>query len=272
MKHILYGSVVAMGLATTAAASPITVDMFPGADLDDEYSPFYNTYNAIIAGPNWVVEDFEDRTKFLSGQYENGSDITDPLSVNEGEIEESLDTIIGSFTTVGDPGIGTGSTCDALDLNGNDCDNIAYQHPESLNGQGNIIPFGGNGSLNIADTKGMVWNVDTGNLFDELVFALRDAADIRATLTIAAAGETWESTILAPSGDLANENLLLVRVKFGSQQSAATVTMTSSTNNDSFSYDGGAVNVVPLPAAGWMLLAGIGAIGAVSRRKRKASA
>jgi hypothetical protein len=61
-------------------------------------------------------------------------------------------------------------------------------------------------------------------------------------------------------------------VKFGSQISSATVTMASSTNNDAFSYDGGAVNVVPLPAAGWMLLAGIGAIGAVSRRKWKATA
>lgn len=263
MKHILYGSIVAAGLATTAAASPITVEMFPGTDLTSSGSDFYNSYTSLV-GSKFITEDFEDRGA-LSGTFENGDDIASGPTT-EGEIETSVGTVIGSFTTVANPGTGTGSTCGGLDLIGDDCDNIAYQNPEILNGQGNTIPFGGSGSLNTADTKGMVWSVDTGSLFDELVFVLRDAADINATLTISDGTNTWSDS------GLANENLLLVRVKFGSQISSATVTMASSTNNDAFSYDGGAVNVVPLPAAGWMLLAGIGAIGAVSRRKRKATA
>jgi hypothetical protein len=56
-------------------------------------------------------------------------------------------------------------------------------------------------------------------------------------------------------------------VLFGSQQASATIRIETSENN-AFTFDGAVVNVVPFPAAGWILLAGIGGLAALRRRQK----
>jgi hypothetical protein len=272
MKKLLSATLVAAGFATATGASPISVTLFPGSDLNNASSAFYDAYADATDIGRWIVEDFEDRTRF-SGLYEDGVTQIGGAGANdrEGEIFGAVDTnSIGTFTGIDDNGTGTGNTCQELDLNGDNCDNIAMQDPEERNGQGNTVPFGGNSSINIADTLGMEWSVDTGSHFNELVFVLRDPADQGATLTITAFDGTTTEIGLDTQNDLDNNELLLVKVVFGSKQPEALIRLTSSRTNDSFSFDGGAVNVVPLPAAGWMLLAGLGGLAAMKRRRKAA--
>lgn len=266
IRKLLCATMVATGLASVAGASPISVHLFPGSDLNSGTSAFYDAYAKATKTGGWIIEDFEDRTGF-SGLYEDGTSIGGVgANLLQGEVDGTLVTnSIGSFSGLG--GTGTGNTCQNLDLNGDDCSNIAIQDPQQLNGQGNTIPFQGDSSINVADTLGMEWNVNTGKRFDELVFVLRDAADQGATLTITAFDGTSTQVDLLSDSSLANENLMLVKVIFGEQQPSALISLASSQVNDSFSFDGGAANVVPLPAAGWLLLAGLGGLAAVKRRK-----
>jgi hypothetical protein len=229
--------------------------VYGGSQLSDANSSFFTAFNGLV-GPGTIVENFENQSGF-TGTFENGAQIS---AGGDGEIETSIGTSVGSFTTAG--GSGNGSTCDRLDLKNDDCDNIALQQAPSVNGQGNTIPFNGEWALNTADTTGLIWDVAVGGrLFDSLFFVLRDPADQRAkTLSIVAGGDTYTS------GVIGNESLLLVEVLFGTAVSSATVTITTS-SNDAFTFDGAGVNVVPLPAAGWMLLAGIGGLAALRRRQ-----
>jgi hypothetical protein len=259
MKNLISttaASLVALGLASTAFASPISVQFFGGSQLDDSDSDFYDAFGSMT--PGFIIEDFEDPTS-LSGNLEAGGTIA---GGGTGEITagESLGSSVGMFTSFG--GTGSGSTCGSLSAD-NSCTNIGYQMDPPVNGQGNTIPFEGLYSVNSADTEGMSWTADTGSLFNELVFVLRDPGDQgQKTLTIAAAGETYSTTTRLP-----NEELLLVQVLFGAHQSSATIDITTSIN-DAFTIDGAAANVVPLPAAGWMLLAGIGGLAAMRRRQK----
>jgi hypothetical protein len=249
-------SVLTLGLAVSASASPISVTFFPGSELNNANSSFYTAFNTLVQGYD-IIEDFEDRSGF-TGNLENGTPISDGL---KGEIATSVGTSVGSFTT--DGGVGNGTTCASLSLGNTTCDNIAIQQAPTINGQGNIIPFNGSWALNTADTLGLVWTVNTGSLFDSLVFVLRDPADQRPfNLTIEAAGAVFQSSV-----NLGNERLALVKVDFASQLQSAIITVRTR-ENDGFTFDGAAVNVVPLPAAGWMLIAGLGGLMALRRRQK----
>ncbi|MGP1358670.1 MAG: VPLPA-CTERM sorting domain-containing protein [Roseicyclus sp.] len=266
MKAILGAALLAAGFATGASASPISVSFFSGSQLTDPASSFYSAFNGGLSGlsSGFVIEDFENNAT-LSGQFEDGEEING--STNDGEIASSINTSVGSFTTRG--GTGSGTTCTRFDRGGNGCDNIALQQSPGVNGQGNIFPFDGEWALNTADTSGLIWNVALagGQLFESVIFALRDPADAgQRMLSIMADGQTFST------GRLDNETLTLVQIIFGSPRSSATIEIATSTN-DAFTFDGAVVGLapVPLPAAGWMLLAGMGGL-VLMRRRAKAAA
>jgi hypothetical protein len=272
MRRLFCATAVAAGIASAAGAAPISVTFFDGSALGNKDSQFYADYKDIVSGSGWIVEDFETRDTF-TGFFEEadglgGSQAGAPIAPGgEGEIFGTVDTgTVGTFTGIG--GIGTGSTCEDLDRDGLDCDNIAIQDPEEVNGQGNIVPFGGSGSINIADTEGFLWTVRPGKLFKSVVFALRDAVDQRnSSLTITAKdGNSLFVDDFLQAGRLGNDNLMLVKISFDTLQSEAFITVRTRTN-DSLNIDGAAVNVVPLPAGMWMLLAGLGGFLALKRRK-----
>jgi len=263
MKRLLCATIVAGGLAASASASTLS-------SIDVQYFTDANAFADINAAftfgpPSWEVENFEVPTGF-TGNFEDGTPISAATTTNFGEIEDSIGTSVGSFTTIG--GTGTGTTCtDVLNRVGDDCDNIALQiDPPNPNGQGNIIPGDGVGSINSADTKGVIWTLDTGSDFSQAVFALRDPGDQKQKRLTIRDGHGELYSEFMPDFDVGNEDLLLVRVFFGTRLSTATIEIETS-ENDAFTLDGAAVNVVPLPAGVWMLLAGMGGLLAMKRRK-----
>jgi hypothetical protein len=112
----------------------------------------------------------------------------------------------------------------------------------------------------------MEWTVGLagGKLFDQVIFGIRDAADVRATVQIS------EGSQVATISNESNNNRKLVVIDFHTAQSSAFITIENlnGVTNDSFSVDGAAVGVVPLPAAGWMLLAGLSGLAAMRSRRK----
>src|SRR6056297_2287626 len=124
-KALVLPSLAAVLCASAAGATTIQVQTF-------DYTAF-TTYTQ-----NAVVEDFENLNAAAS-TFEDGAGIVANGNGGNGqlfgEIDSSLSTSVGSFTTAG--GTGNGNTCQNLSLGNNTCDNIALQYDPDLNGQGN---------------------------------------------------------------------------------------------------------------------------------------
>lgn len=177
---------------------------------------------------------------------------------------------LGTFSSIG--GTGTGQTCRIL--TGGTCEGLQLQDRDTL-GQGNVIPAPGTVSLSSGDTFGIVWDVftRTGALFNGVVFGLRDAADIPGTVFSMTVDGVTRTLTAEQDG-----NQKLVSIDFGRNVRNATIRMFNadvngaSKVNDSFTIDGAAVvlSPVPLPAGVFLLGAAIAGLGAMRRRKKAA--
>lgn len=236
MKNAILATGVALAtlVGTAAGAATISISTFEISDFDTRSA-------------GGVVEDFES---YAGGTWNNATV-----------------TRVGTFASIG--GTGSGSTCGTLGAA--PCTSLAIQDSSAvgaINGQGNLVPLAGTKALNSNDTLGLIWNVFTtpGSLFSGVVFGLRDAADIRGTTFRVTTNDGSTATLTAQS----NNNTKLVAIDFGGRVSGATIEMTTA-QNDAFTIDGATISPVPIPAAGFLLVGGLGALGALRARKQKAA-
>lgn len=235
MKKILMTAAAAcVAFAGAASAASISISAF---DI--------GSFNSATNYSGFVVEDFEN------------------IGLPAGQLAGPLDTnTVGTFSALS--GQGSGSTCAA---SGGDCTQLFLNDGED-NGQDNSVPLGGQWSLNANDTYGVSWAVEKeqgGSMFNRIVFALMDAADIGNTVVRVSVGNDF-----AELSGLQNAEQKLIVIDFGSLVDTALVEIASSRVDDSFSIDGASVGVVPLPAGGLLLLTGLGAFGVYRRRKQAA--
>lgn len=236
MKHLIAGSALLAMSAVASQAATINVTDFAGP--------------ALAADSNMVVEDFE--------------------GFSEGNVANGFSTAVGTFATLG--GTGSGGTVQGSVASGNFAGNdgaLLAIRDGNVYGRESTTPGAGNDKfLDSNDTFGIRWNVSLGGAaFTKLVFTLMDAAEFGAGFEITTGGTT---TVLSSLGNGATK---LVEIIFDTPVTTAEVLFANVDGNgnyrtnDGFSLDDIGVSPVPLPAAGWLLLAGLGGLGAMKRRK-----
>lgn len=236
MKNTFLKTVLAASFMTAAGAAQALTISVSEFDMTE--------YSNKTAG--FTVENFDS---IATGTYTN------------------LDTSVGTFTSGG--GAGSGTSCTTISGNGDCLDEFAITEV-IINGQ-----FGPTSDrfVNSIDTLGVSWDVDLdGAEFNKIVFVVADAADISPiVMTITAEADGDVTTVSAQIGpDAGNGNEKTVEVEFSSLVTGATISMTNSADSpdDAFTVDGAAVGIVPLPAAGLLLLGGLGALGAMRKLKK----
>lgn len=249
------GLAAALAFATSGAqAVTITVDTFS-----------YSDYTTKTAGNNWVIEDFEDPTTLTDLGNLGNTTLKGTLA---GDLDSSL---VGQFSSQG--GTGSGSTCStnnaAAGVSGRNCTTLARTQG-TVNGQGNLVPNNGNWSLNSNDTTGIRWDaeLDGGVAFTEIVFAMQDPADTGAEVQISVDGTAYDADIVRQR----NGQSFLVQIVFSQAVTFAQIDILNLNGkvNDAISFDGAAINAVPIPAAAWLFgSALVGMVGIGHRRRSR---
>ena len=138
-----------------------------------------------------------------------------------------------------------------------------------------------------ADTGGGIGFVSSG-LYDSLTFGFdknftapvtvfeitgnRDRSYVEKldlTFSVVSGGQTYVGTIINTSGmPGADDDQWAISVMFDAKGPFSSITVSdNSSTPDGFDIDAIAVSAIPVPAAGFMLLAGLGGLAAARRRK-----
>jgi opacity protein-like surface antigen len=256
MKRLL---AAAAALALTAGvAQAATVDIDVQVFTTDKYEQILATMGTV------VVEDFEEAGP-------------------EGNRANGFGTKVGTFASLGGRGNGLTVTEEpggsSGNFPGNDGTKLAIRDGNVFGRQSTTAMLTGDAAddqfLDSNDTKGISWSVDIGSAFTRILLTLTDATDVGAIMKITANGVSESFNNLKSSG-VRNGNIQILLIDFGAPVETAEITFFNSrTNgsafmNDGFSIDDIAVSAVPLPAPALMLLAGLGGLAAL-RRKRAAA-
>jgi hypothetical protein len=252
MNRFALAAVAALA-ASSASAATVTQQAFSQT----------NWTNAVSGQPA-VVENFE-----ALGQALGGAAGKEYLNKDGG-----LTTAVGTFTRNGGAkGSGSTVTDTVAKSFGNTGEGVALRSGFVYGREDTTKVTQGVANANwffdSNDLEQVRWDVTIGGgLFNKLVFALTDPADQGATFSICTGTfgcSDFQLTKQSPSSKR------LITVDFGSNVDTATIFFSSLPKNDGWGVDDIAVSAVPLPAPALMLIAGLGALGAAARRKRKAA-
>lgn len=234
IRNTFAGAFVALAFATGANAATVSVTAFDPVFFADEQTNLFNR----------SVETFET---VPTGQ------ITGPLVTQGGAFK---------FSTLGGTGTGTSVTGNGKDL-----------AVRTGNNAGRVnTTLGGSRFLDSNDTFGMKFDLFGTVAFDTILFTLTDVADAAGSLTITSG--LASQTIAFKRANGLKDSVLVLLDGF---TNSASVELRMNKLNDGFGLDDvtfgrstetSGVAPIPLPAAGWMMLAGLGAIGAFARRKK----
>lgn len=248
MKRLIASTLLAasVGLGGTVATNAATVDIQLQQFSNGDIAGAQAAYDAFIGGAQ--VRAYED--------FESYSEFSNPIQTNIGAITRLLPQ---------DPGGSVSPECRTAKL----C-------IRSGNVFGRYNTSGGAGDdqwLDSNDLEGMSITMP-GNSglsdFNRVAFMLTDVDDVRDfqfSISARSYGDlTSIVTVLNEAPVNRNGNIQLVTMAFSDFVTDVRINLRSGAG-DGFGLDNFTAAAVPLPAAAWMLLAGVGGLFAMRRRK-----
>jgi hypothetical protein len=185
-----------------------------------------------------------------------------------------------TITEVAGPGTGTKLALAAGDFKGigtcgfgrsviNDgCSPAAKSDPTADHAYGRFDPLGGEW-WDSQDLAFVDWTVHSGTAFTSVTFALTDAFDQKASPKFGLLDSNFalavDGTLWSIAERQANASINWITVDFGKAVTSASIHFFTRTN-DGFSISSATVAPVPLPAAAWLLLGGLGALFGLRRK------
>ncbi|NRB00852.1 MAG: VPLPA-CTERM sorting domain-containing protein [Rhodobacteraceae bacterium] len=292
MKSLAMAGLLGLGLATSVQAATVTVDITEQTNLSSAQTALSN---AIGSNKRIRLEDFDAPGEFTSFDTWCAGDLgCDPTTKYTGPVGAydyataggGLDTAVGTFYAV-EPLTGSGganrppSTAAIIRSNGdenNDKQPNFGRYDADLDEGGTDDA---NNFLDSNDNGGVRLWTGSANLalFDKMAFLITDFDDVGAPeFRIEVSGNDLTGATVEMNGDLqSNADIFLVEIDFGKLVKDIEISLLIDPNDgvgmDGFYVLNSAFRTndpppIPLPAAAWFLIAGVGALGYAARRKK----
>lgn len=288
MKKILFGATAAAALSVGGAASAATVGVTINLTEYGSISDAIAAQNSFIGvGNELAYEDFESFCSYESAEA-GDCRVVDTAGLATGDLDPGetsngpLNTALGAMRSLKPEGSGDSSVppeTDAIVRSGVAPDDTMFGRYDA----DRDVVSGPNNFLDSNDNGGIRLNVPGGGgpskgMFNQLSMLLTDIDDVGEIGFWLSADDSRNAISISdiayttlPNGAVQDDGgLFLATFKFDALVDGVTIDMRIDAG-DGFGVDSMSLSQIPLPAAGWMLLAGIGALGAASRRKRKAA-